>query len=445
MSISDAAQNSSPEFIQESFQKRVVRVYLPEERWLGPLNRYRKDLPLKLADDLNPEKPCCSVKPNQLADYLSTSTITHCFDGWNYLSRSIESTLSGDMMAAIHLAYYAELRAVMSLMATQGIGVFKNKHVWFDQSGSCNRVPGSKSTNPFANEILNEWAKTQKSKDFLFSVISINSIQLNQWLNSTPYGSIDSVIDYLLKDWLEKWSIDLKLEEDKDIRNEVSYRPKIYEKHVNHDEIVKKVTYIWEACEPSETSSFDLLDKHLLKASLDVIYNQYVNNSTLHKPVEKSDFVAKVLTSVGLNSTGSLHDFLSKTTNTHFILETAKNNIQYEDSYCYTYDCFPIICRALLLLRLATGATEKFLDQSITKDLTRFWWYKIGLNAGLWSKNSEPEDFKDLYQDISEAINELDFSDSDKWDSLKTASSFYAPELTSLKQFQRVGLWGIGL
>src|SRR5690606_15596582 len=122
MSINTAAQNASPKAIDKALQ-RVIKNHLPHDRWLGLRNRYRKDTVGKIDSDLprHPQPP--SLKDRQVAEYISVSTLTHCTDGWNYLSRSIESILSGDEMSSIHLAYYAELRAVLSLMATQGIGI----------------------------------------------------------------------------------------------------------------------------------------------------------------------------------------------------------------------------------------------------------------------------------------------------------------------------------
>ena len=37
--------------------------------------------------------------------------------------------MAGDPDAARHLGYYAELRATMSILAGDGIGVFQNKHI----------------------------------------------------------------------------------------------------------------------------------------------------------------------------------------------------------------------------------------------------------------------------------------------------------------------------
>ena len=60
---------------------------------------------------------------------------THCYDGWAYLARAADCLLTGDARAALHLAYYAELRAAASLLACSGVGVFADHHVIVDENG----------------------------------------------------------------------------------------------------------------------------------------------------------------------------------------------------------------------------------------------------------------------------------------------------------------------
>lgn len=62
---------------------------------------------------------------------MAASVIVHCFDGWSYLGRALEAEMAGDPQTAVHLGYYAELRAAMSVLASDEIGVFRNKHAVF--------------------------------------------------------------------------------------------------------------------------------------------------------------------------------------------------------------------------------------------------------------------------------------------------------------------------
>ena len=77
------------------------------------------------------------ITNNEINTYISASSISHLIDSWGYLSGAISSLLNGNKPIAIHLAYYSELRAVMSFLASEGIGVFNNQHVGILTDTSC--------------------------------------------------------------------------------------------------------------------------------------------------------------------------------------------------------------------------------------------------------------------------------------------------------------------
>jgi hypothetical protein len=72
----------------------------------------------------------------QIIRVLAASAPNHCMDGWSYVSRSLSSLLAGDPHAARHLAYYAQLRAALSLLANLGVGVVDGINFAVDASGA---------------------------------------------------------------------------------------------------------------------------------------------------------------------------------------------------------------------------------------------------------------------------------------------------------------------
>src|SRR5690554_4022269 len=63
-----------------------------------------------------------SLPPSKVHEAVALTIPSHCMDGWNFVARSMEAALSGDFHAARHLAYYAQLRAGMCILANLGIG-----------------------------------------------------------------------------------------------------------------------------------------------------------------------------------------------------------------------------------------------------------------------------------------------------------------------------------
>jgi len=100
-----------------------LKPFIARSKWLGVTNRYSKDTIAKIKSDASAKK---IREPQQLSQYISASCLLHCSDGWSYLGKAILSILRGDPHRARHLAYYAELRAAVALLATEGIGIFNN-------------------------------------------------------------------------------------------------------------------------------------------------------------------------------------------------------------------------------------------------------------------------------------------------------------------------------
>ena len=69
------------------------------------------------------------IDGSSLAEYIACSIPLHLADGWTFLARGLDAIKAGDSDSAIHMAYYAELRAAMSLLAGDGVGVFRSRHV----------------------------------------------------------------------------------------------------------------------------------------------------------------------------------------------------------------------------------------------------------------------------------------------------------------------------
>jgi len=116
--------------------------FLTRSRWLAKTNRYSINTIKRLTSDAK-----TSLHGKELAQYISASAILHCADGWSYLGRAINCLLKGDPHRVVHLAYYAELRAALSLLACEGVGVFKNVHFVIDAPHNVRTLPSKPHTH----------------------------------------------------------------------------------------------------------------------------------------------------------------------------------------------------------------------------------------------------------------------------------------------------------
>ena len=122
-----------------------------------------------------------SINSIDLCKYVAASIPTHCMDGWGLLGRAIHCVVRGDTNTARHLAYYAELRAAMSLLASAGIGVLNNTHVVIDNNGQAHEFPDHPDrcgTHVFTWLALENWSSTQQAANLLGEIITVNSVSL---------------------------------------------------------------------------------------------------------------------------------------------------------------------------------------------------------------------------------------------------------------------------
>ena len=414
--------------------------YFHKGRWVGWNNRYRKDIIKQLDADLRAIPT--SVRSKHLGEYIAASAILHCFDGWTFLSRALSAHIDGDQHTAHHLAYYAELRATMSLLASEGIGVFNRKHFVVDANKNCVLAVDNIRTHDFCWLALENWAKQRRSSDLLMDMIKPGGLTLQNWL--TGFGTAPSSTS-IGQDWLTSWGVDLKIVSlDHLGRNEVSYRPN-YINQVNSITPIKASEFcrnFWELLEPSAFSRFEILDRHLLRISLRTSFKAVTGHcrvSSLRKRIEA--------TVNSLNPKGVPPK--------EWIAFLARDDIHplihYASGTGSSHSLFhmPIIARAVLLLRIATGTiSEQLTSVGYTSDDLKFWWEGYGESIGLW-KPPLSVNFVGLWKDILDSLKLLQNWENAHQDQ-RDVSTFewnqaQAKELDTLCTCERIGLWGLGI
>jgi len=243
-----------------------MRRFLKDSRWVGVSNRYARNAIKSISSDTKVGR---IRNPRHLAQYIAASSVLHCSDGWSYLGKALLSLLRGDPHRARHLAYYAELRAAMSLLASEGIGIFSRRHFIIDAPHSAVMLQTKYPTHQFAWDCLNFWAEQSTSGHIFAKIVRPSGRNLEEWF--VPVGGAGA-IEAQAREWFRQWGIDLKIfAQDKNARNESSYRPDGMPEawRVRAPEALNFAQEVWEALEPSSMSQFDLIDRHILRLALE--------------------------------------------------------------------------------------------------------------------------------------------------------------------------------
>lgn len=376
--------------------------------WVAKNNRYSLNTIKKIVKDTKSGGPL--REPRHLSQYIAASCLLHCSDGWSYLGKSILSLLRGDPHRSRHLAYYAELRAAMSLLATSGIGVFDKKHFVIDAPSSVSSLKLKKDspTHRFVWNCLESWGGLKISGELFSSIITPNGCSLDEWLQ--PLGGGVAVAPKA-KQWFLQWGMDLKTPtKDRDARNESSYRPDGIPNSWRLDapNVLKFVSEIWASFEPSAISRFDMIDRHILRIALESVFTGQTGKKPTEDQIRFRKLVERVVDAQNLTDEAkpTWIKFLCRKTDPEdlSILKLSKLSPEAQDN-----GHTATIARAALLLRVASGSTSKlFKSAGFTTDSISFWWDNMGRARGLWDGTKASKDLLDLWADILPLLQDID-------------------------------------
>lgn len=419
-----------------------LKPFLKRSNWIGKTNHYAHDVVGRLKAAL----PATVERKRNLAQYIAASIALHSNDGWSYLGRSVACLLAGDTHRALHLAYYAELRAAMSLLASAGIGIFNTQHFIVPTANTTVKLRFGQGTHVIAWLALEEWSQQPVSGALFAQLIRPEGRTLDEWFHGQ--GGAGALAPQA-KAWFMQWGMDLGLAtKDRDARNESSYRPDGVPTtwELKAKDGLEFVRDMWSNLEPSATSSFEQIDRHILRLAMERYYAGLSG-----KAASSTDpaFVALVETIVSSQSLASAtEDRLKK-----FLLRQSAP----DDPLVFRYsavrpgspqtDAFAVISRAVLLLRIATGSAHDLLHQAgFDATALSFWWQKLGEARGLWKSGSPPVALADLWADIEDGlreIEEIEVGDPATFETINGVAYGVFGRLNVLASHERVGLWGL--
>ena len=370
-----------------------------------------------------------------LAEYVAYSIPIHVADGWSFLARGLDAVKAGDVDSAIHMAYYAELRAAMALLAAEGVGVFNLRHVAIDANYATSDLVGM-GTHKVVWELLKKWGADAHRSPTILDAIRVEQRTISEWLDEANIGQPARGV--VAGTWLNEWSIDLEsFSDDHEARNEVSYRPRrmiatnVPVPGIN-SRVVEPLLRIWDSLEPSPERGGAAIDVELLARALSYAYDRA--NRTIP---EWNNFVDRELQSASCALRAILKRPLGSTDR---IVSWAQQKSSPPTGNA-------VLARATLLLRVANAVCAQRLNQSrITRTDLEFWWNTVGLEYGLWANGDEPEDFADLWGDVEDARIRVESTirQCSSPISMPTIHSTFGTEAT-ITQYPRALFWLLGL
>jgi len=355
-------------------------------------------------------------------------------DGWSFLGKAVISHAMGDTEASKHFAYYAQLRAVMSLLASEGIGIFNKKHFSIvNANGRSSDIYGpiSNNTHDLVREQFVEWIGLPDSGKLFQKIIRPRGIALETWFSAIS----TTALNYLAKDWLEQWGYDITtLKIDRSVRNNASYRPS----SIARDPSFKNSTQIrnslgiveniWRMCTIGGVGGF-VVDNFLLRLSWEKHNGRQLTQAEARNVLDNlgiSDPELTTLTHLFSRTTQRLDPAL--------VVEAGKKG-RPSDPYYH----IQMMARATLLLRLATGSGMRMIEEAhFSKNDLKFWWEPFGENYGLWEPG-QADPISDMWAEVEAALGSMS-SNSASVNNHYQWRTTLATELLALSGCERIPL-----
>jgi len=341
-----------------------------------------------------------SNDPTELTIDLAARQLEHCLEAWNFLSQAGWALVSAHTNQAIHMAYYAEVRAANSLFASSGIAVKSFPNYYLSKTDAREEIRGpAAGTHSLIRNFWPHWCKRTDAKAIFANLKVTQSISLNDVWNALGLGNRS-------QSRLLVWGYELtNLAKDHESRNMASY------------DVLQSYSGITQAQSKSSHKILEMVWDHLQPAGMEgqlqfeVIYARYlvwaycldfatqssdegedfktVLNRVLQKLSQNTGVPVTTLSyTFDLDSTGDpsfmLFDIASRTST------TSEN----------------VFLRAFILARLATSKLNENISFS-GSDIALEWAQKWLRELGVLKDGEDPEDvvgLSEIYAEQAQAI-----------------------------------------
>lgn len=344
---------------------------------LGPINNFSD-----LLDQSVPLKP---------ATCLAAEQVIHMTESWRYLSSAMFALLNNEGGNAIHLAYYCELRAALSMFCGSGLRIDRDNGFWIDSTGTVHQLERHK-THRFAWEAWTEWVKRPDARGMLE-----NAVRLLPSVTLKDFESQLRQFDPALM--LSGWGFDLiRLNDDHESRNEASYTA-YWRTQALKKMDAEKLEFIRNLSGLFLSSGTGLVfDRALVQYLVDSTISGAIDSSIAQADQDEArkNELKKIIGFVS-KQTGAdeatMTDYLSANVGAS-IFEKASNSADEVEN---------VMARAAFMARLAMLFVKSHIASSRDEN-AKLWMRNWLENCGRWDPLAGAS-LEDLQSDLSEAID----------------------------------------
>ncbi|WP_202299106.1 hypothetical protein [Mesorhizobium sp. 131-2-1] len=368
-----------------------------------------------------------NLAADQIQELTFSRGILHCLDGWSYLARSLAACAAGDPHRVRHLAYYAELRAALAMLAVHGIGVFDRYSCVISAGGAVTHLDAQFGTHTDTWLILQAWAQNLAVRNNVAEAMTCFGHSISDCL-AAFFASPG--FNFVGQDLFGKLGFDLAQgSRDRNTRNSSSYGPTFLTNiSVDPGREAEVITSFWRAFAPNEGD----LDRHLLRIAIELEIAA-VGGDPIHLREQQyqslPDDVRRRIS----------FDFLARRVepDDHMIIQRALDISEPAPH-------LSVVCRSAILLRISTQlVASSFREVGIDFfNHMSFVWERVGHERGFWPPNAPPASLSDLWLPIELAVTDLEAALGGGFDRVSWIER-PSSDLPRLTEAERAGLWAL--
>ncbi|HMU22884.1 MAG TPA: hypothetical protein PKC48_11365, partial [Sphingorhabdus sp.] len=351
------------------------------------------------------------LPPARLIEAVAVSIPTHCVDGWSFAARALSALLAGDAHGCRHMAYYAQLRAGLCIMANLGVGLFNCINFAVDGTGAIVRIDPARRNNSRKGlgthsavwSALDTWSRDAAGSRLFLDLVKIRHVKLYDaleavWPGFISVGTVGALI--------QAWGVDLQRGlVDRNFRNTSSYAAHaLNQLPMRTASNLRFIEAAWRLFEPSGGGGFDSLDRYLVRKILNG-QHEIMNPGA---PLAGSKLDTRYAQLPGALRSMCSQDFILGN-----VEKVEPEIIRLADVRASPASPLHMLARALLLLRTAMAFTHSSLTEAgidtAAGDL-RSWLESLANSRGFCGAATPLGDGSGLWDDISMAIEDLERS-----------------------------------
>ena len=321
------------------------------------------------------------------------------------MGNALRALVKNEPFVVGHLAYYAELRAAMSLLASMGMVNIDKEIFCIDKLMHIRRVPSLgydiKGTHQIVWKLLEEAVSIRNQPaEFLklHKIFRIGGLTLEDWVVGMSGGESGMSI---VSEYVKKWGVDIQnYDSDRKIRNKLSYDISTFQgvTRNDYDGVIELLQDFWSCFEPVGAENFSI-DFYLLW----LIMQNVRKVKGWDEETYKLKLIAFLQTTALSEADQTRYvNILTRTARSFSALLKLGRSFSVGSGKYYLH----IISRATILLRIATVACgDAFQKAGLHASDVEWWINTFAEEKGLWK--SRPENYSDLYEDVKEALEDL--------------------------------------